>query len=146
MKTIAIFSALTFALIITGISTGLAKQKQNVPANRVAKIYYHVTVAGDPMRTLCNTYKVEITDANGNLVAPAQVYIPGTMNYSFEESTRLNAGIRIARLEIMTYGPEHFVCDQELFASPDVKLLHFQDGQVVQFNLYLHSKQPAKAL
>ena len=146
MKTIAIFSALSLALIFTGINTGFAKQKNNTPANRVAKIYYHVSVTGDPMRTLCNTYKVEITDANGNLVAPAQVFIPGTTVYTFEEQTRLNGGIRIARLELMTYGPEHFVCDQELFTSPDVKLLHFQDGQMVQFNLFPRSKQPAKAL
>jgi len=138
MKTLTIISALSLALIITGTNAGYAKngvKSVNSGPNPTINVKYQVTVNLEVSRTLCNTYQVEMLDANGRLVAPAQIYDPGTVNYIFEEQTRQTAGIRIARL-VPFWGGDHFVCEQELFTPPAVRLLNFKDGQAYFFNLY----------
>jgi hypothetical protein len=145
MKTLTIISALSLALIITGVNAGFAKQneKSGDPRLNPAKmVRYQVNINLEVIKTLCNTYQVEVLNANGNPVAPPQVFDPGTKSYIFEEQTRQAAGIRIARLVMYSFG-DHFVCAQELFTTPAVRLLNFKDGQFYFFDLY-PSARPSK--
>src|ERR1035438_2967151 len=137
MKTTTILSAISLALIFTGISTVFAKQnsKDGSGPNQTMRVKYQVTVNLAVAKTLCNTYQVEILDANGRQVVPAQIYVEGTDVYTFEEQTRQSAGIRIARLAMVTYG-DRYVCEVELYTTPAVRLLTFTDGQVYPFALY----------
>jgi hypothetical protein len=137
-----IISALSLAMIFTGINTGFAKNDPRAIATPTSRVLYTVHVNIEVIKSLCNNYNVEITDANGNLVAPVQQYIPGNSVYNFAETIRQASGIRVARLVVVTYGPMHFVCDQELFAAPDVKLVQFHDRLAVNFNLF---PKPEKA-
>jgi hypothetical protein len=143
MKTTTIISALSLALIITSVNAGFAKptNKNGNGPNPTVNVKYQVTVNLDISIPLCNTYQIEILDANGRQVAPPQNFVAGTEVYIFEEQTRQTAGIRIARMVTVSWG-EHYVCDQEWFTPPDVHLLHFKNGQSYFFNLYPSSKQP----
>ncbi len=138
MKTLTIISALSLALIFTGVNAGFAKQNGKSGDTRPTpnvRVKYLVTINLEVSIHLCNTYQVQVLDANGRAVAPPQVFISGTAIYNFDEQTRQTAGIRIARLVPVTWG-ERFVCEQELFTSPVVRLLNFKDGQVFHFDLY----------
>ena len=141
MKTLSIISVLSLALIFSGINTSFAKGKGNANGNPTVRVKYQVTIHLDVISTLCNTYQVEMLDANGRLVAPLQIYIPGNNKYIFEEQTRQTVGIRIARL-VPNWSGDHYVCEQELFTPPAVKLINFKDGQAYFFDLYPTTKQP----
>jgi hypothetical protein len=146
MKTTTIISALSFALIFTAANAGFAKpigKPGNHGANPTVRVKYLVTVNIDISKPLCDNYLVEILDASGRQVAPAQMYVPGQEIYSFDEQTRQTAGIRIAHLKMIPRGgPEHFVCEQELFAQPAVRLINFADRKVYSFDLYAAFRQP----
>lgn len=146
MKTLTIISALSLALIITSVNAGFAKQngKSGEPKqNATIWVKYQVTVNLVLITPLCNNYQVQVLDGNGRLVAPPQTFVPGKAIYNFDEHTSQTAGIRIARLVLIPFpGPEHYVCDQELFTAPDVHLLNFKNGEVYPFNLYPKPRQP----
>ena len=145
MKTLTIISAISLALIITGVNAGFAKQNDksgNPRPTPTSVVKYQVAVNLEVVEQLCNSYQVEILDANGRLVAPPQLFAPETKFYNFEEQTRQTAGIRIARLVVVIYGPEHYVCKQELYTTPDVRLIHFKNGQGYSFDLYPTPQKP----
>jgi hypothetical protein len=141
MKTLTIISALSLALIFTGINTSFAKEKGNAKGNPTTRVKYQVTIHLDVINTLCNIYDVEMLDANGRLVAPAQIYVPGNLVYTFEEQTRQTVGVRIARL-VPNWSGDHYVCAQELYTPPAVKLINFKDGQAYFFDLYPSTAEP----
>jgi hypothetical protein len=135
MKNLTIITALSLALIITGINTSFAKQNAHSSGNPTIRVKYQVTINLYVLKPLCNRYQVEMLDANGHPVAPAQGYDPGTAKYTFEEQTLQTTGIRIARL-VPVFGGDHFVCEQELYTVPSAKLLTFTEGQVYYFDLF----------
>jgi hypothetical protein len=141
MKKSTIISAIILALIITGINTGFAKNNGKSNVNTAVKVKYQVTVNLDISRPLCNLYQVEVLDAAGRQVAPPQAFVEGTQAYIFEEQTRQTVGIRIARIVTVSWG-DHFVCDQEMFTTPAVRLINFTDRQVYLFNLSPSFKKP----
>ena len=135
MKTLKINTILSLALILFAVTSATAKSTNNPkPAGSSVNVRYEVNIQFAASEPLCNSYLVEILDASGNMVAPAQVFIPGQDLYTFYEQTRLTIGIRIARLVLapMVY---HFNCDQELFTPPAIKVIHFVDRQTYTFDL-----------
>ena len=144
MKTLTIISALSLALIFTGVNAGFAKQNGKSGDSRptpTIRVKYLVKINLEVSPHLCNFYQVEVLDANRQPVAPPQFFDPGTAIYNFDEQTRQAAGIRIVRLVLFTSG-DRFVCEQELFTSPVVRLLNFKDGQVFHFDLYPTPEKP----
>lgn len=144
MKTLTIISALSLALIITGTNAVFAMhngKNGNAPSNPTARVRYQVSINFQISEHLCNMYQVQMLDASGRQVAPPQFFTQGSLIYNFEEQTRQAAGIRIARLVMFTVG-EHFVCDQELFTAPAIRLLQFKNGQAYYFDLYPTSQKP----
>ena len=141
MKKLTIISVLSLALIFTGINPGFAKENGTPNGNPPVRVKYQVTIHLDIISTLCNTYLVEMLDANGRLVAPVQIYIPGNNKYIFEEQTRQTVGVRIARL-VPNWSGDHYACEQELYTPPAVKLINFKDGQAYFFDLYPTTGKP----
>ena len=129
MKTLKINTILSLALILFAVTSATAKSTNNPkPAGSSVNVRYEVNIQFAASEPLCNSYLVEILDASGNMVAPAQVFIPGQDLYTFYEQTRLTIGIRIARL-VLAPKVYHFTCEQELFTPPAVKVIHFIDRQ-----------------
>ena len=146
MKTMTIISALSLALFFTGLNAGFSKpngKNGDAGPNNAIHVKYQVTVNMEVVKNLCNNYQVELVDANGRQVAPAQTYVPGIAKYNFVEQTRQTAGIRIAKM-IVVYREEgdHFICEQELFTPPVARLINFTDSQLFTFDLYPSSGNP----
>ncbi len=138
MKTLKIYSALIFTMIFVSVNAGFAKTSddRNKPnANPTVQVMYQVVVHFSIDRPFCNVYQVEIIDATGKQVAPAQIFHKGISTYKFPEQTRQLKGIRIARLVEVPFGP-HAICPSGLSAAPDVKVIEFKDGNTYQFDLY----------
>jgi hypothetical protein len=110
---------------------------------QMKQVRYAVNVHLSIDKTLRNTYQVELLDAAENLVAPRQIFVPGTSLYNFYEQTRQTSGIRIARLVPVIYPDEHFVAEPDLFTPPAVLVITFVDGQTYSFDLYPQCK-PSK--
>jgi hypothetical protein len=146
MKTMTIISALSLALFFTGVNAGFSKPTNkdgNAGPNNAINVKYQVTVNIQVIKNLCNTYEVEIVDANGRLVAPAQTYVPGIEKYNFVEQTRQTAGIRIAKMIVVYRGEgDHFICEQELSTPPVARLINFTDSQLFTFDLYPTTGNP----
>ena len=145
MKTLKITSALIITLILLSVNAGFAKNNNdlnNSNANPKVQVNYEVVVHFGIEESLCNTYQIEILDSKGAQVAPAQVYTLDNTMYKFEEQTNQTKGVRIARLVMVQFGP-HYICENELFSTPDVKVIEFHDGNTYRFDLYprLVSKQ-----
>jgi hypothetical protein len=144
MKTLKLISVLSLALILFG-TTGYAKKPANQrAAGPAVSVRYEVNVHFNAEKPLCNTYQVELLDAGGRAVAPAQYFIPGKESYTFYEQTRQSSGIRIARL-VMAPNIDRLACEQELFTAPDVKLINFIDRETYTFNLMPNSKPEKRA-
>ena len=138
MKTLKIYSALIFTMIFICVNAGYAKKindNYNQNTNPTIQVMYKVVVHLDTEKSFCNVYQIEIIDATGKQVAPAQIYDKGTPAYKFFESTRETKGIRIARLVEVPYGP-HAICPNNLYGAPDAKVIEFHDGSTYQFDLY----------
>ena len=137
MKTLKITSALIITLILLSVNAGFAKNNndRNPNTNPKVQVNYEVVVHFGLEKSLCNTYQIEILDAKGAQVAPAQIYVPEKTMYKFDEQTNQLKGVRIARLVMVPFGP-HYICENELFSTPDVKVIEFQDGTTYRFDLY----------
>jgi len=138
MKTLKIYSALIFTMILLSVNAGFAKasdDRNNTNANPTVQVTYRVVVHLETDKPFCNVYQVEILDATGKQVAPPQIYVPGNTTYKFVEQTRQMKGIRIARLVMVPFGP-HYICPNELSTAPDVKVIEFHDGNSYPFDLY----------
>jgi hypothetical protein len=144
MKKVKLFSVLSLALILFS-ATGYAKQPAQKKASGTAVSVRHiVNVNLNTDKPICNTYQVELLDASGRAVAPAQYFVPGKKSYTFYEQTRQAAGLRIARL-VLAPNIDRFACQLELFTAPDVKLINFVDRETYNFNLNPNAK-PSKMI
>lgn len=135
MKTLKLFSVISLALILFGVNSVYSRQINNRYAmSPSAIIRYQVIVHLHLDFTPCSIYLVQMVDAQGNYVAPPQVFVPGKANYSFYERGPVT-GVRIARL-VLAPNMGHFACPPGLFCNPDVKTGKFLIGESYQFNLY----------
>ena len=145
MKKLTINSVLSLALILFAVTSAIAKTTDHpkTPGTAV-NVRYVVNIHFAASEPICNTYQVEMLDANGNLVVPAQIYIPGNESYTFYEQTRQTMGIRIARL-VLAPNVDHFACEQELFTPPAVKLINFKNAETYNFDL-VPSTKPSRRI
>jgi hypothetical protein len=130
MKTMKIFSALSFIMILLALSS------DNINAGNdktIASIRYQVYIHGDfptyPMTVL-------ITDGRGRVVAQPQHYVRGKTIYTFYEAGT-HAGIRIAKIVI-----EPQVPGGNIEVAPDIKNGIFEVNKIYSFNLYLIAPLP----
>ena len=86
-------------------------------------------------KDICNPYLVQLLDETGRQVAPAQVFIKGINKYVFYEKAPALGRTRMAALVPVSY-PQHFVCPNDFFTLPDVKMGPFMTGQTYTFDLY----------
>ncbi len=96
-------------------------------------VYYEVNITVRDDNRLCNTYWVELTDGNGENIAPKQVYVPGTTRYVFKERIRMRSGLRIAKLVLspaMNPG-----CETEWYTEQDAKVIQFNGKETFYFEL-----------
>ena len=143
MKTTKFLSVLSVALIVFGVYQGFSK-KYEAPNYRIAptsSIVYDVIIHPNFSTNPCGSYLVEIVNETGRLVAPAQVFKPGTDKYTFNEiftAGQIEQSRRVAMLVPVVF-PGDFVCEFPLITPPDVKTGSFIVGQTYIFNLYPQS-------
>ena len=138
MKTVKIFSALIFTMILISVNAGFAKNTNdnNLPTVKpIIHVMYQVIVHHDTEKSFCNMYQIEIIDGPGRQIVPPQVFIPGTTTYKFYEQPRLKKDYRTARLVEIPSG-SHSLCPNDFYTAPDTKVIEFKDGDAYQFDLY----------
>jgi hypothetical protein len=140
MKTTKVLSAISFALIILGVTAGFSKITGTSSANSFpgTGIIYHVNIHPAFMPTPCTTYLVEVVDQNRLPVAPPQAFRSGDDKYVFvEKFSRSHDGqsTRIAMMVPVEF-PGDYVCANPLVTPPDVMCGPFIAGQVYTFNLF----------
>jgi len=137
MKTTNLFSALCLAIVfstVTSYSNGI--ENRSSIGSIVPGITYQVVIHLPAFsKDFCNPYVVQIIDETGRLVAPAQVLIKGINKYVFYEKAPALGRTRMAVLIPVSY-PQHFVCPNDFFTLPDVKMSPFKSGQTYIFDLY----------
>jgi hypothetical protein len=138
MKTTKFFSVLSLVIIFAGTTAGFSKdvENRNSQASIMPGITYQVVIHFQTLtKDICNPYLVQILDETGRLIAPAQVFIKGINKYVFYEKTPALGRTRMAVLVPVSY-PQHFVCPNDFFTLPDVKMGPFKTGQIYTFDLY----------
>jgi hypothetical protein len=105
------------------------------------KVNYQVTVLQAEETDICGNYVVEVTDRNGNLVAPPQPYSQDNSVYIFTENTNNPTGVRMARL--LLDNSEDGACPNILYSAPDIKKLYLVDGKTIFFTLKPALNPPA---
>jgi hypothetical protein len=106
---------------------------------KVVRYIVNVHLSGD--KPLCGAYQVEVLNGAGVLVAPPRPFIPGVSSYIFTEQTRLDHGIRMARLESATV-PDGFECKNPLYTPPDILWVKFENEASFTFDLYPQTNPP----
>jgi hypothetical protein len=142
MKTTKYFSVLSLALIFASITAGFSNrgEKPIIQSLKVPMIRYQVNVHLASDKFICNTYWVEIKDETGRLIAPAQMFVPGKILYTFystkKESVYRERGTK--RVAMLTIDPKirNLECENNLFTPWDVKTGLFLLGQTYTFDLY----------
>jgi hypothetical protein len=132
-----IYTAWIFAVIFLSATYGFAtngniNDETTVPWNRVS---YKVVIQIPSNISLCDEYMVELIDADGNTVAPQQLFIPEKTEYQFDEATRQTKGVRIARLVIVQSG-QKYICPTKLYTQPVGRVITFGNGNSYEFDLY----------
>ena len=144
MKANKITIALGIALILLGTNLLFAANSGDkirvLSSMNLVRYKVNTHLSGEP--TLCNMWVVKVTDAYGNLVAPAQVYNTTTDTYIFYEKGPVT-GTRVARM-VMSNSTMQLNCVPEFSPYPDFKTGTFANGQTVTFDLYLNSNVPPK--
>jgi len=137
MKTLKFISVLSLVLIITGGSSAKSKNTpfDNSKQPNRAIIRYEVYINIEKIDNFCNSYLVQISDENGNPVAPPQVYIPGVNKYVFTETSPVKAKVRVASFEIFQ-NLDVLGCPINIIAKPDIKTGPFHPFETYYFNLY----------
>ena len=138
MKTTKIFSIITLVIMFTGVTAGFSKDfgdRKSQPS-MMPGITHQVVIHFQALtKDICNPYLVQIIDETGRLVAPAQVFIKGINKYAFYEKAPALGRTRMAVLIPVGY-PRHFVCPNDFFTLPDVKMGPFKTGQTYMYDLY----------
>jgi hypothetical protein len=138
MKTTKLFSVLSLAIIFTCVTVSYSNDfdKGNSQSSIIPGITYQVVIHLPAFtKGICNPYLVQILDETGHLVTPAQIFIKGINKYVFYEKVPALGRTMMAVLIPVGY-PEHFVCPNDFFTLPDVKLAPFETGQTYLFDLY----------
>jgi hypothetical protein len=144
MKTTKLFSVLFLSMIFLGATAAFSNDigSRDSQVSLMPGITYQVVIhLPDLSKDVCNPYLVQILDETGRMVAPAQVFIKGVSKYVFYEKAPAAGRTRMAVLVPIAY-PRHFVCPNDFFTLPDVKMGPFKTGQTYMFDLYptLHSE------
>ena len=116
------------------VKKGENSKKEN--PDEITGVNYAITVHFPLGRELRSTYEVEIVNANEQLVAPRQIFVPGTSVYNFFEQAKQESGIRIARLVPVKYPDEHFLSAPELSTTQEIKIIDFLEGESYSFDLW----------
>ena len=137
MKTTKIFSVLSLVLIFATVNTVYSKGRTTDNRMQAEKktIRHEVTIHHSLGFTLCYNYLVKITDANGRLVAPPQVFVPGISKYVFTENVSNSSNVRIASLSLPENVDPYF-CATNLNAKSDPMTGPFISGKTYSFDLY----------
>jgi hypothetical protein len=138
MKTTKIFSLLSLIIIFAGVTSGFCNGFENRNSQNpvLPGITYQVTIHLPTFtKDICNPYLVQILDETGRLVAPAQVFIKGINKYVFYETGPALGRTRMAVLIPVGY-PHHYICPNDFFTLPDVKMGPFKSAQTYSFDLY----------
>ena len=117
----------------TGKNTNIKMVPEAKMGNQLS---YIVTIHLKYEKPLCNRYLVKLIDGDGREIAAPVNYDPNTSVYTFRESTYASSGVRMARLDVVVYPGEHFVCAQEFTTDPEIKTLAFKNGDSFTFDLY----------
>jgi hypothetical protein len=146
MKTLKQPIIISLVLIIAGINLLFA-----IPANTrilIGPIFrgisYNVSIHYQSEFPLCNSYLVQIVDAQGYSVAPDQVFQPGVNTYVFHERGPV-WGVRIARL-VKSPAEGNITCTYDLVTPPDIKSGRFLVGVTYFFNLFPATPQVSKSI
>jgi len=146
MKTLKPSIIISLVLIIAGINLLFA-----MPTNTriligplFRGVSYNVTVHYQGEFPLCNSYLVQIVDAQGYSVAPDQIFQPGMNTYVFHERGPVS-GVRIARL-VESPAQGNITCTYDLVTPPDVKSGKFLVGATYFFNLFPTTPQISKLI
>ena len=136
MKTSKLYSILSLALIFL-VTTGYAKKgPDRIPDSRSkSQIRYEVNIHNLKAANLCNTYQVQVTDANGRLVASPTTFVPGISKYTFFEEGPAYGRIRIATL-VLSPNNDRYICQTTFTLRPAVLWAPFLGGSTYIFNLY----------
>lgn len=141
MKTSKYFSVLSLALIFAGVTAGFSTkvEDQNSQISKVPMIRYQVNVHLASDKAICNTYWIQVTDENGRLVAPAQVFVPGKIQYAFysESKDRAVRERGTKRVAMLVTDPKirNLECEINLFSLPNVRTGSFLPGHTYSFDL-----------
>jgi hypothetical protein len=137
MKTTKLFSVLSLVLIFAGANTIYADNNPISKSKKpgVPNIRYEVAIHLSLGATFCNTYLVQVTDESGRLVAPPEIFVPGTSKYVFNELFSVPGRARIASL-VLPANVDPYICPSNLITKPDVKMGPFLPGHTVSFNLF----------
>jgi hypothetical protein len=139
MKTKAFFSVISLAMIFAAAAAGFASNKDGLQAKAsTAGITYKVMIHSDMISNPSGTYVIMILNESGNLVAPAQAWIPGVNIYTFREkvSGAPNPGARrIAKF--VPVKPSYLPNSPLLHAAPAVLVGPFLSGKAYFFNLFI---------
>jgi hypothetical protein len=139
MKAAKFFPVLIFVMMFTGFATLNAKDAPSSDASKLSafKIRHEVTIHLPSGFTICNysLYLVRITDENGRLAAPAQVFVPGVSKYVFNEGIFTTGKVRTASLYIPPYVDPNG-CPVTLITKPDTKMGPFLPGRTYSYDLY----------
>jgi hypothetical protein len=138
MKTTKLLTIISLVIMLTGANAAFSKDfgNRNSQTSIMPGITHQVLIHfQDLSKDICNPYLVQIIDETGRLIAPAQVFIKGINKYSFYEKAPALGRTRMAVLIPVGY-PQHFVCPNDFFTLPDVKMSPFKTGQTYMYDLY----------
>jgi len=136
MKTIKLYSALSLALIFLVTAAYAKKGPDRTPDSKIkSQIRYEVNIHDLKAANLCNTYQVQVTDANGRHVAPPVTFVPGISKYTFFEEGPAYGRLRVATLVLSPYS-DRYVCQTTFTLRPAVLWAPFLGGSTYTFDLY----------
>jgi hypothetical protein len=139
-ETIAPQSAGDGSIKASTVAMSAVTENNGVPG--VTKnVRYVVNVNLSLEKSLCNRYQVVVLGANGKEVAEPQAFDPSISTYNFYENTRLESGIRVARLVLVPW-VKHFACETELYTAPVATFIEFRDGDSYTFELFPNTNPP----
>jgi hypothetical protein len=143
MKTTKIYTVLSLVLIFAAVTSTFASAIGKITSDGTVNkgIRHQVNVSISVEKPLCNTYLIEIRDGHGQLIAPAQRFVPGVSKYEFFERGPAS-GVRVAKLVRAEYG-DRYICEYELFTTPAFVAGPFLTGQTYRYDLF-PSLQPNK--
>ncbi len=149
MKTTILYAAILLVAFGLGSWQKEALEPENVLAGNANTVIskdlpqvwkmivrHQVNVVFSQETTICGNYIVEITNSEGNVVAPVQRYNPNVSVYVFIEHTNIPKGaVRIARLILAPASGQTVACQNILYTPPHIQNLYLQDAKTFYYTL-----------